>query len=106
MSLSGASVGEADIEHYILNDGTEAFLLTMECIKETYRRSLYMNLLAKDKDSNGWVISASIVGGKNSKIPKANSELTHIIRSHILSFCFDKTKLVGPKANGKKPKPK
>ncbi len=86
-------VGEAKTESCRLKDGTEAALLTMEFIKEGYRRSLQIKLLAKDSASNGWVVSAFVVGGKDSTIPTADSTVAKLLRAHVTSFCFDSDKV-------------
>ncbi|MDK1031744.1 MAG: hypothetical protein QGD94_07040 [Planctomycetia bacterium] len=96
-------IGDAHVESYILSDGTEARLLVTEFIKERYRRSLQMKLIAKDRDSNGWVASAWIVGSKDSGVPSKGSTLAAKMRAHVVSFCFDKTKLVKPEASNDSP---
>ena len=58
-----------------LSDGTEAMLLKVEFIKDGNRRSLQMKLVAKDTDSNAWIVSGHLVGGKESKWPTADSSL-------------------------------
>jgi hypothetical protein len=86
-------VGKEVVETLKLSDGTEAMLLTAEFIKDKDRKSLQMKMLVKDGESNGWVISAYLVGDKDSKLPVASSYLGQWLRVHVTSFCFDKTKL-------------
>ena len=94
-------VNEAKVDSYRLNDGTSAALLTMEFIKEGSRRSLQMKLLAKDSNSSGWIVSAFVVGGKDSTIPTADSTVVKLLRAHVTSFCFDPAKLATPKSADK-----
>jgi len=94
-------VGEAKVDSYRLTDGTNAALLTMGFIKEGRRRSLQMKLLAKDSDSNGWIVSAFLVGGKDSTIPTADSTVAKLLRAHVTSFCFDPARLATPKSADK-----
>ena len=68
-------VGTESVQEIKLSDGTEAMLLKAEFIKEQTRRSLQMKLVAKDADSNAWVVSGHLVGGRESKWPRADSSL-------------------------------
>jgi hypothetical protein len=86
-------IGKESVDPLKLADGNEGMLLTMEFIKDTDRHSLQMKMLVKDKETNGWVISGFIVGGKDSKIPTANSDLTKWLRVHLESFVFEDKKL-------------
>jgi hypothetical protein len=86
-------VGKEKVEDLKLADGSEARLLTTELIKDKERRSLQMKLLVKDADSNGWVISGFIVGGKASKLPTPGSDLAQWLRAHLASFCLNADKL-------------
>ena len=90
------TIGEATTESLQLPDGTDAILLTTEFIKEKSRRSLQMKLLAKDKASNGWVVSGYVVGGKDSTLPRADSWLANKLRGYLESFRFDGAKPVEP----------
>ncbi len=85
-------VGKESVETIKLSDGTEAMFLTVEFIKEKHRRSLYMKLVVNDAQSNSWVITGHLVGGKESKVPTADSKLAKWLRAHLTSFTFDQTK--------------
>src|SRR5262249_32486129 len=86
-------VGKESIDTLKLADGNDAMFLTMEFIKDKDRHSLQMKMLVKDKDANGWVISGFIVGGKDSKIPTLESDVSKWLRAHLESFVFDANKL-------------
>ena len=76
-----------------LSDGLKASLLLFEFIKSNSRQSLQMKLFSKDQYSNGWVVSAWLVGGKGSKIPRIDSENRKFLEVFLKSFCLDKSKL-------------
>jgi hypothetical protein len=86
-------VGKESVEGLKLADGAEAKLLITEFIKEKSQRSLQVKMLVKDADSNGWVISGFIVGGKDSRIPTPNSDIAKWLRAHLTSFCLDAGKV-------------
>lgn len=86
-------VGKESVEKLKLTDGTAAVLATMEFVKDDGRHSLQLKLLSKDDRDNGWIISAFLVGGKASKLPTPKSELAQWLRSYVVSFCLDGTKL-------------
>lgn len=86
-------VGKESTEKLKLTDGTEAVLVTMEFVKEESRRSLQIKLLVKDAKDDGWIVSGFLVGGKESKLPTAKSDLSQWLRTSIVSFCLDATKI-------------
>jgi hypothetical protein len=86
-------VGKESVEVVKLSDGTEAMLLKAEFIKQGSRRSLQMKLVTKDADSNAWIISGHIVGGKESKWPTVGSSLAKWLEAHLTSFTLDEKKL-------------
>ena len=77
------------MEDITLADGTTAVLLTTEFIKEKHRRSLQMKLVTKDKDGNGWVTSAFLVGGKDSQWPTKDSAPATWLKAHVISFVLE-----------------
>lgn len=85
-------VGKESVQDIKLADGTEAMLLKAEFIKEGTRRSLQMKLVAKDAESNAWIVSAHLVGGKESKWPTPDSRLAKWLEAHVTSFCLDEKK--------------
>jgi hypothetical protein len=85
-------VGKESVETIELSDGTEAMLLKMEFIKERRRRSLQLKLVAKDTDSNAWIVSGHLVGGKESTWPTADSSLAKWLQTHLTSFSLDEEK--------------
>jgi hypothetical protein len=85
-------VGQEFLEPLKLSDGTAALLLWTEFIKDGDRHSLQLKMLAKDKDSGAWIVSAHIVGGKDSKLPQRDSALAVWLAAHVKSFCFDTTR--------------
>ncbi|MGH9814142.1 MAG: hypothetical protein ACRD4T_13500 [Candidatus Acidiferrales bacterium] len=85
-------VGKVSVETVKLSDGTEAMLLKAEFIKEGSRRSLQMKLVAKDADSNAWIVSGHLVGGKESKWPTAKSSLARWLEVHLTSLSLDEKK--------------
>lgn len=85
-------VGKESVETIKLSDGTEAMLLKAEFIKEGGRRSLQMKLVAKDTDSNVWIASGQLVGGKESRWPTAGSSLAKWLEAHLTSFSLDAKK--------------
>ncbi len=85
-------VGKESVDTIKLADGTEAMLLKAEFIKEKTRRSLQMKLVVKDAESNAWIVSGHVVGGKESKLPTAESELTKWLSAHLTSFSLDAKK--------------
>jgi hypothetical protein len=82
-------VGEESVQAVQLSDGTAAILLKAEFVKEGRRRSFQMKLVAKDADSNAWIVSGHLVGGKESKWPTAQSNLVKWLEAHLVSFCLD-----------------
>lgn len=86
-------VGKEIVESLKLSDGTEAKLLITEFIKEKHRRSLQMKMIAQDQESNGWIVSAFVVGGKESKTPTPASGWARWMRALVTSFCLDGTKI-------------
>jgi hypothetical protein len=85
-------VGKESVQDLKLADGTEAMLLKAEFIKEGSRRSLQMKLVAKDADANAWIVSAHLVGGKDSKWPTPDSRLVKWLEAHVISFSLDEKK--------------
>lgn len=85
-------VGKESVETIKLTDGTEAMFLKAEFIKEGSRRSLQMKLVVKDADSNAWIVSGYLVGGKESKWPTMGSNLAKRLETHLTSFCLDEKK--------------
>jgi hypothetical protein len=85
-------VGKESVQSIKLADGTEAKLLKAEFIKEGSRRSLQMKLVAKDADSNALIVSAHLVGGKDSKWPTPDSRLAKWLEAHVTSFSLDEKK--------------
>ena len=86
-------IGEEKIEPVKLADGTDAMLVTTRFIKEGTRGSLQLKMVVKDQASNGWVVSAFLVSGKESKVPVEDSPLAKWLRAHVVSFCFDGAKM-------------
>lgn len=86
-------VGQESIEKLKLADATEAALVSMEFINEKSRRSLQLKLLVKDDKDKAWIVSGFLVGGKESKLPTAKSELAQWLRSIVLTFCLDAAKI-------------
>ena len=85
-------VGKGIVVPFKLSDGTDALLLTAEFIKGGDRRSLQIKVVAKDKQSNVWIVSGHLVGGKNSKWPTAGSSLAGWLAAHLTSFTLDEKK--------------
>jgi hypothetical protein len=85
-------VGKESVDSIKLADGTEAMFLKAEFIKEKTRRSLQLKLVVKDAESNAWIVSGHVVGGKESKLPTAESDLTRWLSAHLTSFCLDAKK--------------
>ena len=85
---------EQKIERDItLSDGLKANLLLFEFIKSNTRQSLQMKLFTKDQKFNGWVVSAWLVGGKGSEIPRIDSGNRKFLEVFLKSFCLNKSKL-------------
>lgn len=82
-------VGKESIETIKLSDGSEAAFLKAEFIKEGTRRSLQMKLVVKDADSNAWIVTGFLAGGKESKWPTAESSLAKWLAAHVTSFSLD-----------------
>ena len=72
-----------------LADGTKAMLLRTELLKEKTRRSVQLKLVAKDAESNVWIASAHVVGGKESGWPQIGSTLVKWVEAHLTSFTLD-----------------
>jgi ankyrin repeat protein len=85
--------GKEHREWLELSDGTPALLLTTEFIKDSYRHSIHMKMLLTDQYDISWVVGGWVVGGKESRVPTEESELTQWLRTYILSFCFDCTQV-------------
>lgn len=85
-------VGGETVEAVKLTDGTEALLLKAEFIKEGARRSFQMKLVAKDADANVWTVTGYVVGGKESKWPTADSDLSRWLAAHVTSLALDEKK--------------
>jgi len=81
------------VEELKLSDGTEGAFTRTLLLKEGSRLSLQMKLFAKDKDSRGWVVSAWIVTGKDSKFIENNPGLEQVLKAHMASLCFRPEKL-------------
>jgi hypothetical protein len=86
-------------ENMRLSDGTEATLLRLEFFKGERRRSLQMKLIAKDKNSTVWIVSGTLVGGKESRLPTPESAMAMWLAAHMTSLTFDPAKLDGDKLN-------
>ena len=67
-------LGEPSISKITLPDGSEAALLSIQGTKAGNRSSLQMKLLVKAKGNVGFVVSAFLVGGKDSKIAVPSSK--------------------------------
>jgi len=93
-------VGEDVVEKVKLDDGTDAMLLITRFVKDGTRGSLQMKMLAKDQAGNGWVVSAFVVAGKESKLPVAESGVGQWLRAHVASFCLDAAKVDAGKLKG------
>jgi len=52
-----------------------------------------MKLVVKGANSDTWVVSGFVVGGKDSKMPTAASQRAKWLRMHLTSCAFDKAKL-------------
>jgi hypothetical protein len=85
-------LGKEHVQAIKLSDGTEAMLLKAEFIKEESRHSLQLKLVAKDAESNAWIVSGYVVGGNESKWPTPDTSLAKWLEAHITSFCLDGTK--------------
>jgi hypothetical protein len=85
-------IGKVSVESIELSDGTEAMLLKATFIREGSRRSFQMKLVAKDADSNAWIVSGYLVGGKESKWPTAESSLAKWLEAHLTSLSLNERK--------------
>ena len=56
-------------------------LLTAEFLKGGDRRSLQMKLVVREGDGTTWIVSGHVVGGKDSKWPKADSKYAKWLRA-------------------------
>jgi hypothetical protein len=80
--------GEERLIPVVLSDQRQGLLQTKVFIKSTYRRSLQIKLFVKDADTAVWVASGYI-GGKESRLPTADSHLAAWLRAHLLSLTAD-----------------
>lgn len=86
-----ALLSEGTIQPIQLCDGSKAALLTTEFLrKDKDRKSVYLKVIAVDRQSVEWSATAWMVLGKKA-IP--NHRLLNKMRSHIMSFCFDPKRL-------------
>jgi hypothetical protein len=83
---------EPEIEEVQLTGDTQALLMHVEMIKEEYRRSLYMKLVAQDQAGTIWVTTGWIVASKESKLPRKDSVLAKRMRTFVQSFELAKKK--------------
>ena len=86
-------------EKITLSDGTEAFILNAEVIRNGTRKILILKLLAKCDAKNGFVVTGTITGGKESSIPAASSNLGKWLKAMVGSFVLDSSKLDAAKVN-------
>lgn len=86
-------VGAEVVDSLELADGAPAVLLTTQFVKEGTRSSLQLKMLAKDKDANGWVVSAYVVVGKASQLAARDGALATGLAAHVRSFCLDPSKV-------------
>jgi len=88
-----------DVTKIKLADGTDALLLRAEFIKTHIRRSYQTKLVAKDAGSNVWIVSAHLVGGKDSEWSRSGSHLAKWLEAHVTSFTFDGSKFDAKKVD-------
>ncbi len=69
-----------------LTDSTEALFMSSMFLKEGQRRSLQLKLIARSADSRLWLVSAFLVGGKDSRWCTVDSELGRWLGAHVLSL--------------------
>jgi hypothetical protein len=86
-------IGKGSVTPLRLSDGTDAALLTVEFYKDRTRRSCVQKVFALDRKSTGWVVTAWIVCGRDSRFVKACPWAATRLRAHITSLCFDARKL-------------
>ena len=86
-------IGPAAIDKVKLTDGADAMLLTNEFVKDAKRHSLQLKMLVKDAADNGYVVSAFVVAGKESKLAGRDSALVAWLAAHVKSFCLDAAKV-------------
>jgi hypothetical protein len=88
-----------DVTKVKLADGTDALLLRAEFIKAHIRRSYQTKLVTKNAGANVWIVSAHLVGGKDSEWPRAGSRLAKWLEAHLTSFTFDGSKFDAKKVD-------
>ena len=74
-----------------LTDGTPAFLLSTELVKNG-QHMLIMKLLAKNGPEEGFVVTATIAAGKDSPVASASSNLGKWLTVMLKSFVRDVSK--------------
>lgn len=84
------TTNETEVE---LSDGTVASVFIVQMEKHPQRQSLQMKLIIKDHEGADWIVTAWLVGSKNSKIAKIGSPEMKRILAHMKTFVFDRTKL-------------
>jgi hypothetical protein len=80
-------------EFFKLSDGTEAFFMSTEIVKDGKERELMMKLLAKRDDNNGYVVTGSITASKDSQIPSINSKQGQWLKTLVRSLVRDASRL-------------
>ncbi len=94
-SLAGAQgdsrlqpLADPRVEAVKLSDSTDAVFMTSVFLKEGQRRSLQLKLIARSPDSRVWMVSAFLVGGKDSRWCTVDSDLGRWLGAHVLSLTF------------------
>ena len=85
-------IGERQQEKLKLADGADALLITTEFMREG-RHTLQLKLVAKNAQSNAFIVSAYAAGGKDSTWPTPASALAQWLRGHVLTFVLDPKKI-------------
>jgi len=80
-------------EMFKLSDGTEAFFMSVEIIKDGKERELMLKLLAKKDAQNGFVVTGSITANKESQIATATSKQGQWLKTLVRSLVLDPSKL-------------